>query len=254
MRVAVHPVLLALCLGCASDPGGAAVALGSLSPADAESFVLLELFTSQSCYSCPKADANLNANARAYANSGERVFPIAWHVTTWNGLGWVDPYSDERYSERQFDYVDALDTHRYTPQLVAQGQEDFNGQNASRINEVKQRWIAEPSQLSLELVASAPSQGQVAVQIATSAVPDGADLQLVLLQSGIVDEIPSGENAGETLEHENVVRSWVTVAAGATQATLPLPADVDPAQASVLGFVQDRTTMAVLAAEPAALP
>ena len=224
-----------------------------IEPANALSFVVLELFTSQSCSSCPRADDNLNTNAERYRHSDQRVFPIAWHVTTWNGLGWVDPYSDPRYSDRQLDYVEALDTRRFTPQMVAQGQQDFNGQGASLIYDAKERWLTTPGEISV-VVQVAHGPGALVVTTEVDPVPEGADLQIVLLESDLVDAIPSGENAGETLEQDNVVRSWVTVAADAPRADLPLPPEVVVDHAWVLAFVQDRDTMAIVGAQGAEIP
>lgn len=238
--------------GCA-EPGDLDLPLEPLVPANEHAFVLLELFTSQSCYSCPEADADLNRQVRAYRDTPVRVFPIAWHVTTWNGLGWVDVYSDERYSERQLDYVEVLDTHRYTPQLVAQGQEDFNGKADARVEAAKEQWIGTPGEHAVALEVGALSGGGVAVTVTVDPVPDGAEVQVVLLEGGLVDDIPSGENSGETLEGENVVRAWITLPADAAAGTLPVPAEVDLGQASVLAFVQDVETMAILGAAPGAL-
>ncbi|MEZ4237596.1 MAG: DUF1223 domain-containing protein [Myxococcota bacterium] len=240
---AVRPAVAALAWACSSPPAPAPAV--ALEPADPFSFVVLELFTSEGCSSCPLADARLNDVAAAYA--GQRVFPLAWHVTTWDGLGWPDPFADPRYTDRQRAYAQALPARRYTPQLVVQGQEDFNGQIRSRIDDAMVHWIGDPGGVDVSL-ALTPEASALVGTAQVQGAPEGAVLQVVLLQSGLVVDVPAGENTGRTLHHDNVVRSWVTVGVDAPQVSLPVPDDVDLASASAVVLVQDPQTMAVLGA------
>jgi hypothetical protein len=224
--------------------------LGCAAPVPNEdSFVLLELFTSQSCSSCPPADEELNEIVFRQEEEGTRQFAVAWHVDYWNELGWVDPYSSAEASERQFAYVDAIPTHRYTPQMVANGQEDFvGGYDAKRLPAIE-RWLSEPAPVHLELQVGEIEDGELMVEVSAEGELEGTELVVALLHSGIVTEIPSGENAGETLAYDNVVRGAVHADPGVGSVTLEVPEDVPADDVGVVAFVQELDTMKVLGAE-----
>jgi len=93
-----------------------------------KSAIVLELFTSQGCSSCPPADALLEEIREQY--KGENVFVLSYHVDYWNRLGWKDPFSDEKYSDYQRIYGQQFNSRSiYTPQLVVNGSEHFTGSN-----------------------------------------------------------------------------------------------------------------------------
>ncbi|MEQ1567390.1 MAG: DUF1223 domain-containing protein [Myxococcota bacterium] len=229
-------------------------ACGSTSIPNEHSFVALELFTSQSCSSCPPADDDLNAIAARQRDGGTREFALAWHVDYWNNLGWRDPYSTAAASERQFAYVDALRTSRYTPQMVANGQEDFVGGNDSARAPAIARFLSEPSPVSIHLLPDAAEGGELVVGVEVTGAPEGAELLVALLHSGIVTEIPSGENAGKTLAYDNVVRSFVQVPTDAGEVILPVPDDVPAGGASVAALVQRVDGLEVVGAELVDVP
>ena len=100
---------------------------GSLS---SKPFVLIELFTSEGCSSCPSADKNLEkitAQAKAF---GQNIYTLSYHVDYWDYLGWKDPYSTKQFSDRQRDYATQFNSNRiYTPQMVVNGKTEFVGSN-----------------------------------------------------------------------------------------------------------------------------
>lgn len=229
-------------------------ACGEDSVPNESSFVTLELFTSQSCSSCPPADEELNAIAARQREEGTREFAIAWHVDYWNNLGWRDPYSSAEASDRQFAYVDAIKTHRYTPQMVANGQEDFVGGDNSKRAPAIARWLSEPSAVAITLSPETPADGEIIVGIELSGAPEGTELLVALLHSGIVTEIPSGENAGKTLAYDNVVRSAVHTSPDAGEVSLEIPQDVPAGAMSVVALVQSIDKLEVLGAELVSVP
>src|SRR5271154_2289788 len=79
--------------------------------------VVLELFTSQGCSSCPPADALL----KKLSAENSQLLPLSFHVDYWNYLGWKDPYSSPANTDRQRGYASALDGQVYTPELVVNG-------------------------------------------------------------------------------------------------------------------------------------
>jgi hypothetical protein len=92
-------------------------------PAPEASPIIIELFTSQGCSSCPPADRLLKRLA-----GDPRVIPLSFHVDYWNYIGWTDPFSSKRWSERQQGYARAFRSNRiYTPQLVVSGRTGASG-------------------------------------------------------------------------------------------------------------------------------
>jgi hypothetical protein len=166
-----------------------------------EAPVVVELFTSQGCSSCPPADAFLTDLGR----QRREVLPLAFHVTYWDYLGWKDPYSLDAATARQRAYAQKLgDDGVYTPQMVVDGTTGFVGSNRSR---------------GLGVIASAPPK---TVQV--SVVRDGATLvvrvgagagraQIQLIGFDRRHETPvgRGENSGRMLVETNVVRSLTPI-------------------------------------------
>src|ERR1700730_17221288 len=99
--------------------------------------VIVELFTSEGCSSCPPADVLLARMERAQPVSGVRIIALEEHVDYWNQLGWVDPFSAPHYRGRQNDYALAFHTENiYTPQMVVNGQAEFVGDDGNRAYQV----------------------------------------------------------------------------------------------------------------------
>lgn len=106
-------------------------AAGSSQP-ESNNVVLLELFSSQGCSSCPPADRLLHELADAPEMHG-KIVPLAFHVDYWNYIGWRDPFSDTKWSERQRRYSEAFNSSRiYTPQMVVNGSVEFVGSDRNR--------------------------------------------------------------------------------------------------------------------------
>ena len=164
--------------------------------------ILIELFTSQSCSSCPPADALL----RGLSGSPD-LLPLSFHVDYWNGLGWVDPYSSPVNTARQRDYALRHGFQVYTPQMVIDGHEDVVGSDRGAVVQALLR--AETQRHG----APATIQRNGSTIIATvGAVPDGSDLTeaqafLISFDPSLSAHVGGGENAGRNLSYTNVVRS-----------------------------------------------
>lgn len=163
--------------------------------------VVVELYTSQGCSSCPPADAYLQELAKQ-----DGVLALSMHVDYWNGLGWPDPFSSTVVTDRQRAYRAALDgRYVYTPQMVIGGRTHAVGSHrlevATAIAEVRRQMKGAPS-----LAVSHGADKQVTVRIGAGQASEPATLWLVAFDDRHTTAVPRGENAGRTLTYVNVVR------------------------------------------------
>jgi hypothetical protein len=231
-----------------------------------DKLVLVELFSSQGCDSCPAADAYLG-ELPGLGWPPDKVVPLTFHVTYWDDLGWQDPYGDQKFDQRQISYATTLPSARaddentikgpYTPQLVVDGRVHFSG----TLREVAQREITRASQaktlIDLEATSTLTTgEGEraVTVDVTSKAIPDsGLDtdkskvgLFAALAQRHVETEVPRGENAGKKLQEYWVVRDFTGPKlfrsgrpVNETRFELALPEDADPEQLDVVVFAQD---------------
>jgi hypothetical protein len=174
--------------------------------------VLVELFTSEGCSSCPSADALLESLDHAQPVPGAETVVLSEHVDYWNNLGWSDPYSSILYSNRQMAYalrfgIDSV----YTPQMVVDGRLQFSGNDrkniASGIAQAAQREKI-PVRI-VSIVHHSPDTLLVRIQIEPA--PE-AELLLALADDYDTSQVSRGENTGRTLRHVSVVRELTRVA------------------------------------------
>ena len=175
------------------------------------SYIVLELFTSQGCSSCPPAEDLLRTLSRSDRH-GANLIPLRFHVDYWNYLGWKDPYSRAEWSDRQSEYRDALGgSTLYTPQLVVQGQFEMVGSDERRIRqaleELSGRFAEDRGQVMIDR-AYYDSQG-IHIDVHTRFETPGEES--LFLVAAAFEEIPAtrvprGENAGRTLKNDFVVR------------------------------------------------
>jgi len=169
--------------------------------------VVLELFTSQGCSSCPPAERLLPT----LAESGEApVIPLAYHVDYWDRLGWVDPFSDRKWTKRQQQYRAAFGaSYVYTPQMVVNGRLETAGNEAGRIKRlVAQAHVYTPVAKPTLTLRRAPTEliADIRVQDLDRERAADIDVVAVLFERGRDTSVTAGENAGRTLHEEYVVR------------------------------------------------
>ena len=187
--------------------------------------VVLELFTSEGCSSCPPADALL----AEFAGDRPDVLPLSFHVTYWNGLGWKDPFSLEAATERQQRYVaEAVSPEVYTPALVVDGRLDAVGSDRPAV-------AAAVRKAQLDAAPAVPVQlsrtpAGLAVMLGNGTSREGPASPAAVLLVGYDRQhethVGRGENGGRTLVEANVVRSIATIGTwtGRTQRLdAPLP-------------------------------
>ena len=175
--------------------------------------VIVELFTSEGCSSCPPADALLKKLSEQQPVEGVQVVALEEHVDYWNHLGWTDPYSSSEYSKRQTDYAQVFGNDGvYTPQMVVDGQKELVGSHSSEARETIQK-AANLSKAEIALTTSANSsldKPVLEIQIKNSSefsTHDAAELWVAVTEKDLQTDVKAGENSGETLKHAAVVRS-----------------------------------------------
>jgi hypothetical protein len=168
--------------------------------------VIVELFTSEGCSSCPPADKLLGQLRQDATPKGVEVIPLGFHVDYWNYLGWQDRFSSHAYSQRQEKYAArlALDGP-YTPQMVVNGSEQFVGSDSGRARSAIARAAAAAAQASVEITPSAPDK-----LLARVKAPAGAsgEVWLAITEDNLSNKISAGENDGRVLRHSAVVRDF----------------------------------------------
>lgn len=215
--------------------------------------VIVELFTSEGCSSCPPADALLRSVSEKQPFEGVHVIALEEHVDYWNHLGWADPYSSRQFTERQESYGSA-----YTPQVLIDGWAETVGSRQTAVRENLLRAASLPkASLALSLVSATPEKRAVQVQISELskvAAFKEADLWIVVTEKNLQSDVKAGENSGETLRHAPVVRLMQKAATlhGAEdykgEAAIPVSRDWKPENLSVVAFLADKRSHKIIAA------
>jgi hypothetical protein len=225
MRAWILVSLAGLPFACARAEGDVRVA-GPTGP------IVVELFTSQGCSSCPPADQLLAKIAAAGALGDRSVVPLAFHVDYWNDLGWTDPYSLPAWTERQHQYARALKDDRvYTPELVVGGAAGMVGSDSGLVN----RSIERAALPSLLPATAAWATDQLTV---TATAPTDADVWVAVWEDTTTTKVTRGENSGETLGSRHVVRRLERVAAAGHKASLQVKLDPSWRTPGAIAFAQ----------------
>jgi hypothetical protein len=172
--------------------------------AAAERPIVVELFTSQGCSSCPPANAYLNDLSKQRAD----VLALAFHVTYWDYLGWKDPFSLQTATDRQARYGQRFGDGSYTPEIVVDGSSGLVGSYRDDVNKAiaKARSVI-TTEADVRVVAR---EGKVSIDI--GAGQGTAKVLLVGFDREHVTAIGRGENRGRTMAESNIVRSFRPVA------------------------------------------
>ncbi len=257
MKLAVFSVLT---LGAAWALAAAGSAIPNTTPA-AGVPVLVELFTSEGCSSCPPADALLAELAKSQPVAGALVIPLSEHVDYWNHLGWADPYSSKLFSERQNVYaVTFQNSGIYTPQAVVDGGAELVGSDRKGLERAIASASREPKVDVSVARGTAGSSLRVRVEPSKAAPKGrGAQILLAIVESDLQSSVSRGENSGKRLSHTAVVRRLDIIGLVPDAGTFEkeIPVVLDPSwkreNLSAVAFVQERPSGKVLGAARGAL-
>ncbi len=185
--------------------------VGAAQSAPGPAPVLIELFTSEGCSSCPPADVLLSRLAKESV-PGAQVIPLGLHVDYWDELGWKDPASMHAATDRQSNYARALGLgdRIYTPQVVVDGRHEMIGTDVAAIQRAITKALQQP-RASLTLAVGVDGDALVVRATVTGlpaeAAKESVDAVLAVTEDDLTNVVKRGENSGRTLHHDAVVRA-----------------------------------------------
>lgn len=231
-------------------------------PASPTSPVVVELFTSEGCSSCPPADAFLAKLVQQGPAHNLHIVALEEHVDYWDDQGWRDPFSSHNWTTRQDAYAGVLgNKNPYTPQLVVDGSVECSGGQPQRaVQAILKDSSAAKTPVTLSQGASGkPGSENFSVQIGKltpTAKGGGAEVWLAITETGLHSSVTRGENAGQELSHAAVVRSMRKVGeakpdrdvAFSGDASIPIRNEWKLENLKAVAFVQEKNSMRILGA------
>lgn len=247
---------LTLALGAGNLFAGERTGFWQPRAASEDTPVVLELFTSEGCSSCPPADELLSRIGALTPG----VIPLAYHVDYWDSLGWSDPFSSSQWTMRQVEYVRAMQlSGSYTPQLVINGRWQCVGSDPNLLTRAIATARATPPSGVVTVRAMPPAAGSHKLNVSVSAniVRTAGDKSLIVVvaiyENGLMAKIDGGENSGHRIRYDYTVRKIIPAfelrpAAGSALEN-ELSVDLDPSwkldHLGVAAFIQDETSLAI---------
>jgi hypothetical protein len=236
--------------------------------------VIVELFTSEGCSSCPPADALLAHLETEQSVKGAEILALEEHVDYWNGLGWVDPFSSREWTARQERYAEAF-AHgsSYTPQMVVDGRYEFVGSRFADASKaisasaagakaavtILRSGVASDGVASNGAAANGHQPWTITVDKLGAASAEPAEVWLAITETHLHSKADAGENAGHDLAHAAVVRHLSKIASvdGRKQESfsatslLNFPANWKKENLRVVAFVQEKKSRHIVGAASA---
>lgn len=206
---------------------------------DAKNQVVLELFTSQGCSSCPPADKFLGN----FINN-DHVIPLSFHVDYWDRLGWKDPFSSHDFSERQFKYASALHSDYYTPQLVINGTQQFIGGEAGKITTAINQLLPLSPQVTISITKAEVKDSRLFINLDLKGNLQNKNPEIALVQKKTVTPVGDGENRGATLTDFNIVRYFQTkgdIKTGQNNLVINIPPSLKQGNRQMILYTQEKS-------------
>lgn len=225
--------------------------------------VVVELFTSEGCSSCPPADQFLQKLIDSQPIENVHIVALGEHVDYWDQLGWKDRFSSSAFTARQQTYGARFGIASvYTPQMVVDGRTEFVATDAAAARKALQR-ATEAAHGSIAIDATSVG-GAVQLRLTADRLPsfagDRADIVIAVTEDHLQTNVKRGENEGRVLAHAAVVRHLATVAEASASgpttaaATIPIGADWRRDNLNIVAFVQARRGRAILASATVKAP
>ena len=209
--------------------------------------ILVELFTSEGCSSCPPADDLLQRMDASQPAPGAQLIVLSEHVDYWNHDGWKDPYSSPSLTERQSGYVRALGLNTaYTPQMIVDGASELKASGSQQLIQALQKATSAPKipvRISSVRVESALLQAHVEVD--GTSQKHNADIYIVVARDHAESQVLRGENSGRHLAHVAVAEDFTRIGKLEKQKSfskdiqIKLKPGIEPSNIRVIAFVQE---------------
>ena len=184
-------------------------AAGLCASAQSPTPVVVELFTSEGCSSCPPADEFLRALDAKQPIDGTQLIVLGEHVDYWDDQGWRDIYSDHDLTLRQAVYVNRLGLKSsYTPQLIVDGSAECSGNDRKRAIDVIEK-ARTHAKVSVQISSAVVENGKLRAHIETGTLPENGEVFVALALDHAESQVLRGENGGHRLEHVAVARNLV---------------------------------------------
>jgi len=246
-------LLITSCIACAAAPTGSADTSNSRTP------ILVELFTSEGCSSCPPADLWLQRLDTTQPVPGVEIIVLSEHVDYWDHDGWKDPYSLAPATERQSGYVRAMGlSTEYTPQAIVNGKSELRLSEPQQIRQVFEKEASAnqvPVRISaLSVDGSVPRTLHAHIDVDGGGAKRNADIFAAVALDHAKSQVLHGENGGKLLTHVAVAQEFVKI--GKLQkgkifsedAQIKLSPNIVPQNLRLIVFVQEPEYGSVLGA------
>ncbi len=252
MKALLVSLLLSMVTGCSAqavERSGPGIGKDDLPKAVSRTPVLVELFTSEGCSSCPPAEDLLARFDREQPFENAELITLAFHVDYWDDLGWKDKYASALYTQRQRIYDRKFRTGQiYTPQMVVDGEIEFVGSREKEARKAIEKSVRSPK-ASIKL-----SIDEMKLKISITDIPgrDQATVYVAFAEDDLGSDVKTGENAGKTLKHVSVVRELRAIGripekGQGFEAQVPLPLDRqwEMNNIRIIAFIQENSTRRV---------
>ena len=248
MRVIVIVIIVASLIATAfiSKKKERSVEFRSNNSPTTTSVTVLELFTSEGCSSCPRADKLL----QQLADENKNIIALSFHVDYWNRLGWTDPFSSTEYTNRQQEYASKLDLESvYTPQVIVNGEYQMVGSDKSAIQTAIGKTTKEKNNITLSINDLVVAGNKMNFTVKAEGEINGNELHAALVEKKATTQVKAGENNGATLSHINIVRVFKTVEAHLkNNFQLSIPSDLIKSNRSIILYTQNRNNFRITSA------
>ncbi len=218
-----------------------------------EPAVVLELFTSQGCSSCPPADVLLDKAKKQYP---ENVFALSYHVDYWNYIGWEDPFSKSTFTKKQREYNQKFRYRsNYTPQLVVNGKEHFVGSNAAKLSSKISTYKNKKTSNSIALEGIVKSDFGISFDFNLEGNIQGKQLRAVLVLNERTTSIKRGENSNRTLKNSNIViaEKYIPLKSSRGKSSISIPSIASKGQELTLMLLVEADNLDITAAAKASM-
>lgn len=201
--------------------------MAALQPVNKENYkpiVVLELFTSQGCSSCPSADALLAEVNKAYNDAN--VITLSYHVDYWNYIGWKDPFSKSIFSDKQRAYSRKFSSSSiYTPQVVVNGKEHFVGSNKGKMNTKLKTYLNENSENDVVISNVNKLKDVIKLDYKVNGNVKNKKLRVALVIKERATSVKRGENRNRVLKNSNIVieERYLKLNSGIGQTEITIP-------------------------------